>query len=76
VSEENDFLVQINFLVGERDELRRELHDLREALAAEVVEKGREIRSLKSRCLKLQTLILKTRGMLPGEFEEIERLLQ
>ncbi len=72
---ENDILSQLNDLIGQRNELQQEIHDLREALSVEIVEKGRIIKSLKSRCRKLQTLILKARGLNPGEFEEIERLL-
>ena len=73
---ETDILCQLNDLIGERDELQQELHDLREALSVEIVEKGRLIKSLKSRCRKLQTLLLKARGMAPDEFREIERLLK
>ena len=73
---ENDILTQLNDLIGERDELQQELHDLREAFAFEMIEKRREIKSLKTRCQKLQTQLLKIKGMDPREFAEIKRLLK
>jgi len=40
---ENDIFTQLNDLIGQRDDLKIQLHDLQEALASELVAKGKEM---------------------------------
>jgi len=71
-----DILVQLNDLIGERDQLREELHDVKAGFVAEIVEKRKTIKKLRKRLYRLQTFVLKIKGMEPEEFHEVKRLLR